>query len=67
MLGELLSHREGADENVDAAMDAELVTVAALRRKLDALDRLPSTRSPAVLRVFDRALARERLEGLRRR
>ena len=67
VLGELLSHREGADENVDAAMDAELVTVAALRRKLDALDRLPSTRSPAVLRVFDRALARERLEAHRRR
>jgi transcriptional regulator with XRE-family HTH domain len=66
-LGELLSNRRGADENLRAALDAELVTVAALRRKLDALDRLPSTRSPALLRVFDRVLARRRLEGLRRR
>jgi hypothetical protein len=63
-LAHLLSHRTGAEQAVRAAVDAEIVSVSSLRRRLDALDRLPRTQSPSVLRVFDRALARARLRDL---
>jgi len=64
VLGHLLSHRTGSEEAVRAAVDAKIVSLSSLRRRLDALDRLPRTQSPSVLRVFDRALARARLGSL---
>jgi transcriptional regulator with XRE-family HTH domain len=65
-LGHLLSHRAGSEQAVRAAVDAQIVSIQTLRRRLDALDELPPTRSPSVLRVFDRSLARTRLAHIRR-
>jgi hypothetical protein len=64
-LAELLSHRAGAEERAGAAIRAGLATASSLRRRLGALNRLPATHSTALQRVFDRTLARVRLENLR--
>jgi hypothetical protein len=65
-VADLLSRRSGSDDAVAAAL-AIGVSTQGLAERLDALDALAPTKSPYVLRVFDRDLARSRLDRLRGR
>lgn len=62
-LANLLSQRTGSEEAVETGLAAG-VSLDELALALDELDALPPTKSPYILRVFDRELARRRLHAL---